>query len=145
MDGNPNWNPGDPCPCGNEKCPPSLKLVGKNRHHRGCVCRSCIGSRNRKRGQVGQRKTWRALGGEGVTPSNEESSPVLEVRVRPEVKRGKQANSIVRLIQLDFVRRAFNQSRKGQRTGDGTKPSVALWPEGGGGWLIVELEERHDR
>lgn len=145
MDGHPTWNPGDPCPCGNPKCPPSLKLVGKNRHHRGCICPSCRGSRNRRRGQLGQRKTYRALGGVGVTPTHEEASPVLELRVRPETKRGRHANGILRLTQTKFLIRAMQQSRKGQRTGDGTKPAVALWPEGGGGWLVVELEQRAEK
>lgn len=127
-----------PCPCGGLNC--SGERVTKHGHVRNCSCRSCIGRRNRVRGQRGQRNAHRALGGTGFTPSNEESARTYVLQVQVETKAGAQIpRNFVTFTSSDWLRRALRQAEMAIPIGTDAKAAVAMLPEGGGKWLVVKL------
>lgn len=135
---NPPWTnwPACPCGCGVE----ALKLT-KFGHVVGCSCRSCIGRRNRSKGQRAQAKAHRALGGTGFTPTNEESARPyqVEVTVFPEVKTGQQIPATWdRFIETDWFRRALEQSTRAVPAGSGALPCVVLR----GDFAVIDIRGR---
>jgi hypothetical protein len=83
----------------------------------------------------------RALGGQGFTPSNEESARpyTVEVSVMPESKAGAQIpKSFDSFLSTDWFRRALSQSERSAPFGAGVLPSVVLR----GRWLIVDLKPK---
>lgn len=132
-----------PCGCGGV----SLKGLTKRGHVPGCgtprsgatkPCSSCQGSRNKRKGQRAQARAHRALGGEGFTPSNEESARpyLIEVCVMPEVKTGEQVpRSFEKLIASEWFRHALSQSARAAPVGSGARPAVVIR----GDWCIIDL------
>lgn len=132
------WQPHDECPCGCEVIAHKLK---KNGHGVGCKCRSCIGKRNRVKGQKAQARGHRALGGQGFTPGNEESVGGYPISVQVEWKTGDQVPANFRkFLTLDWTRRAFSQANRARRIGDGSMPAVGI----DGRWLVVDLSKDQD-
>jgi hypothetical protein len=130
----PVWHPYDPCPC---ECGVIGWKLRKNGHVVGCSCRSCIGGRNRKKGQAAQAKAHRALGGQGFTPTHEESGLYYDLTVRPEVKTGQQVPASFRkFISLDWTRRAMSQSERAIAVGIDARASICI----DGRWLVVDLK-----
>lgn len=86
---------------------------GKERHERGCNCRSCINRRNRANGRRRQKKIASKL---GVAGAHEEQwrHPLFRV----EVKSGGQVPKKV----LD----AFAQSQRAKSEGD-PRPGMTVW------------------
>lgn len=140
-----SYVPGSPCPCGCGQT--GSKLSFKTGHvARSCTCRSCIGRRNQRKGKAGQAKTHRRLGGQGFTPSNEESARpyTIECVVMPEVKAGEQIPANWdRFIASDWFRRALSQSSRAVPVGSGALPCVVIR----GDFAIVDLRlsKRTDR
>src|SRR5258708_5302760 len=105
--------------------PNRAKRLKKNGHPYRCNCRSCIGSRNRRKGMQKQRDVAKALGLKADYHGqlgNEENwrSPYF----RCEVKSGLQVPR--KLVQ------AYEQSRVNKASGD-TRPVITVWiPEGYG-------------
>ena len=129
------WQPYDECPCG---CGVVGHKLKKNGCVVGCKCRSCIGKRNRRKGQAAQAKGHRALGGEGFTPGNEESVGGYPIVVQVEHKTGSQIPaSFTKFITLDWTRRALSQANRARRVGDGSMPAVML----DGRWLVVDCRK----
>jgi hypothetical protein len=133
------WHPYEPCPCGCEEIHQKLK---RNGHVVGCRCRSCIGTRNRRKGHAAQAKGHRALGGVGFTPTNEESTGGYPIRVQVEHKTGYGANRVRfdQFIETAFFKEALKQAKKALRVGDGAMPGVML----DGRWLIVDTKRNKD-
>lgn len=131
--------PGCPCGCGLT----GLKLqMRHDRHLVGCKCRVCTGRRNRRKGQAGQAKAHRNLGGTGRTPSQEESARPYEVTVTvlPEVKTGEQIPaSFDKFVGSEWFRRALSQSARAVPVGSGALPCVVLR----GDFAVVDI--RRDR
>lgn len=127
-----------PCGCGAQ----GTKLQLKNdRHLVGCVCRPCIGRRNRSKGQRAQAKMHRGLGGEGFTPTTEESARPyqIEVTIMPESKTGGQVpTSFTKFITTDWFRRALEQSTRAVPVGSGARPAVVI----DGNWVVVDIRGR---
>jgi hypothetical protein len=95
-----------------------------------------VGRRNKRKGQAAQARTHRALGGEGVTPSNEESGIFYALTVRPEVKAGAQVpRSFARFIGSEWFRKALAQSERAIPSGVDASPAVSL----DGKWLVVKI------
>jgi len=118
----------------------SAKLT-KHGHAVGCVCRSCIGRRNKRKGQAAQAKMHRALGGQGFTPSNEEAARpyTIEVTVMPESKEGKQVPaSWAKFRDSEWFRHALDQSTRAVPVGSGVLPAVVIH----GDWAIVDIRGR---
>jgi hypothetical protein len=135
--------PGTPCPCG---CGATgSKLAYKTGHVvRACKCQSCIGRRNRQKGQRAQAKGHRALGGQGFTPGNEESVGGYPITVQVEWKTGEQIPaSLVKFLGLEWTRHALSQAQRARRIGDGSMPTVGV-VVGGRTWLIVEANRDMD-
>lgn len=130
----PAYVPGEPCPCGCSAT--GSKLSFKTGHvARSCECMSCRNSRNVKRGKRGQAKGHRALGGVGITPSNEESVNGYDIRVQVEHKAGAQIPQHFRsFIAGEWFRHALSQAERARRIGDGAMPSVMI----DGRWLVVD-------
>jgi hypothetical protein len=132
---------GDACPCGCETI--ASKISFKTGHVRGCKCRSCIGRRNRNKGQRAQRNAHQRLGGIGMTPTNEESGLAYQVTllVRPEVKKGEQVSKrLLAALSLAWSRRAFRQSERAIPEGSGILPAVYIEPDGEtDAWIIVRV------
>jgi len=83
----------------------------------------------------------RRLGGEGFTPSNEETARPYEVTVSvmPESKTGGQVPaSFDRFIGTDWFRRALGQSKRAVPVGSGVLPAVVIR----GDWCIVDIRGR---
>lgn len=115
------------CPCGIDSCKMLGTKLKKNGHLVGCSCRPCTGLRNRRKGQAGQAKGHRALGGEGFTPSNEESTGGYPIVVQCEWKTGAQIPaSFTKFIGTDWFRRALSQANRARRVGDGSMPAVGI-------------------
>ena len=109
-------------------------------HPRGCSCRSCIGRRNRRKGQQKQREARKAL---GITPQfhgqggNEETwteSPLLP-GMRFEVKSGRQIPAwVMNAIGQVEASRAY--------VGSYFKPALVLSPVGTSDqYLMVKLSD----
>lgn len=136
------WRPGEPCPCGCDEI--ALKISFKTGHVLGCKCRRCVGRRSQRKGRRAQSNAHRLLGGEGVSPSNEESGRAYELRllVRPEVKKGGQVSKkLLAALSLAWTERALWQADRG--AGGEVLPALYLEPEGStDGWLIVRVAKR---
>jgi hypothetical protein len=63
-----------PCPCGSPRCDVVGTKLTRFGHLVGCKSEEATGRRNRRKGQAGQARTHKRLGGQGWTPSNEESA-----------------------------------------------------------------------
>jgi hypothetical protein len=128
--------PACPCGCGVE----GLKLqVRHDGHLVGCICRVCLGRRNKYKGQKAQAKMHRALGGTGFTPSNEESAIpyVVEVLVKPESKAGKQIPASWRsFVSSVWFRHALFQSERAVPFGTAVVPGLVI----DGRWLVADLK-----
>lgn len=134
------WHPFDFCPCGDVRCPQSSKLK-RNGHVVGCVCRACIGKRNRSRGQRAQANAHKRLGGVGKTPTHEEWGPGYDITVWPEVKQGGQIPAAFgKFIGTEWFRRALSQSERSLPVGSQAHAGVYLQlPGDATGWLIVKV------
>ena len=133
------YHPGEPCPCGIEGCTGSRLSAATGHVTRNCLCRSCMGRRNRAKGQRAQRRTHHALGGLGITPSHEESGLFYEITVRPEVKTGQQIPASWRkFISLDWTRRAISQASRSIPAGVDARAGLCI----DGRWLVVDLDDR---
>lgn len=130
-------NPECICGCGEF----NLKTQLKTGHVVGCKCPSCIGRRNRYKGQRAQAKTHRRLGGQGFTPSNEESARpyTVECMVMPEVKTGEQIPaSWDKFVSSEFFRRALSQSERAVPFGSGALPCVVIR----GDFAVVDIRRK---
>ena len=126
-----------PCPCGLERCLMGTKLTVRG-HLRLCVCPSCNGLRSKRKGQKAQAKMHKRLGGEGFTPSNEESARPYEVTVlvMPESKTGGQVPaSWDKFIGTEWFRRALDQSTRAAPVGSGVLPAVVIRSD----WCVVDI------
>jgi hypothetical protein len=122
------------CPCGCSAISAKLTRFG---HVKGCICRSCIGRRNRARGQRAHATAHRAAGGEGFTPSNEESARPYTLQIVFESKAGSQVpKSFTKFIGTDWFRRALSQSERGLPFGSRAKAGVAI----NGKWIVVKIK-----
>lgn len=129
------WEAWPACPCG---CGVDALKLTKYGHVIGCACRSCIGRRSQRAGKRAQAKGHRALGGQGFTPSNEESARPyqIEVTVMPEHKTGQQVPATFdRFITTDWFRRALDQSTRAVPTGSGALPCVVIR----GQWAVIDI------
>jgi hypothetical protein len=143
MGGRVTWRPYDPCVCGcgvigwKTTKPLAGGLSMGEAHVVGCSCRHHTGKRNRKKGQAAQAKAHRALGGQGFTPTHEESGLYYDLTVRPEVKTGQQIPASFRkFIGLDWTRRALSQSERAIAVGIDARASICI----DGRWLVVDLK-----
>jgi len=128
-----------PCPC--LRCDIIGSKLTKHGHLVGCSCPSCMGRRNRRRGQAAQAKGHRALGGTGFTPSHEESTGGYPIVVQVEHKTGQQVPAnFYRFIETDWFRRALSQAQRAVRVGDGSMPSVMI----DGRWLVTDCKKGQD-
>ena len=121
------WQPFTPCPCGCGVV--AGKLSMKTGHVIGCKCHSCIGLRNRRKGQKNQALSHRRLGGQGFTPTNEESARAYDVKVsiQPEHKTGEQVpKSFDKFVSTEWFRRALSQAERAIPTGSGALPAVTI-------------------
>jgi hypothetical protein len=119
----------------------NLKTQLKTGHVVGCICRPCTGRRSKRKGQAAQARTHKRLGGEGWTPSNEESARPysIECMVMPEVKTGQQVPaSFDKFISTEWFRRALSQSARAVPFGSGALPCVVLR----GDYAIVDIRRR---
>jgi hypothetical protein len=134
------WQPYTPCPCG---CEVTGSKLSRSGHVSRCACRSCIGTRNQRKGKRGQANAHRLMGGEGFTPSNEESGRAYSLNHRIEAKKGQQIPAaFVKFLGLDWTRRAFSQAKRGKPVGEESVPSIYLELAGGGAYLVTELKAK---
>jgi hypothetical protein len=133
--------PGFPlCPCGCEAEGMKLQLRHDG-HLVGCECPVCRGRRNRRKGQAGQARTHKRLGGQGFTPTNEESARPYHVEclVMPEVKTGQQIpKSFDTFINTEWFRRALNQSVRALPVGSGALPCVVIR----GDYAVIDIRRK---
>ena len=134
-----------PCPCREDESPygwtscivEGTKLT-RYGHLVGCTCRPCLGRRSKRKGQKAQAKMHKRLGGQGFTPSNEESARPYEVTVlvMPESKTGGQVPaSWDKFVGTEWFRRALDQSTRAMPVGSGVLPAVVIR----GDWCIVDI------
>ena len=134
------WQPFTPCPCGCGVV--AGKLSMKTGHVIGCKCRSCIGLRNRRKGQKNQALSHRRLGGQGFTPTNEESARAYDVKVsvQPEHKTGEQVpKSFDKFGGTDWSRRALSQAERAIPTGSDALPAVTIRSQ----FCIIDIRRKH--
>jgi hypothetical protein len=125
------------CPCGCEV----TGYLTKFDHARGCTCRSCLGRRNRRKGQKAEAGRHKALGGTGFTP-RDELGHVYPILVVTQDKAGAQIPaSFLKFTQSEFCRHAMWQAELATPIGSGAFPSVYLQPPGHTGrWLLVRVD-----
>jgi hypothetical protein len=117
-------------PGGNRTCPTTGELK------RSCSCYSCVGSRNRRKGKRKQRETRKVLerefGTAGPTQTVTSHEENWRMRVRLEVKSGKQVESLTKRFLT-----AEAQSNASKAEGD-TRPFVfAAAPDGTSDQIIA--------
>ena len=140
-----------PCPCRFEvwsagQPPTTCRIEGtklkKNGHLVGCGCRSCIGTRNRAKGQATEAKRHRRLGGQGQTP-RDELAYSYSVNVTTEDKTGAQIPaSFTKFLGLDWTRHALRQAEKKLPVGSDALPALFLDCGRAGTWLVVEVPKK---
>lgn len=130
------WQPYDPCPCDCGQVGWKLK---RNGHVVGCSCRSCIGKRNRAKGQRTEANRHRNLGGQGWTV-RDEFPHTYPITVTTEDKTGNQIPaSFTKFLGLEWTRHALRQAEKKMPVGNDAFPALYLEPPGGGAWLLVKV------
>jgi hypothetical protein len=130
-----------PCPCGHDRCDVWGTKLTRQGFLVGCKSPQAQGKRNRKKGQAAQRRMHQRLGGEGWTPTNEESARpyTVEVQVMPESKTGGQIpTSFDKFIATEWFRRALSQSSRAVPVGSGVLPAVVIR----GDWCLVDIRGR---
>ena len=142
-EGSGKWRPFSECPC-LERCGVrAAKLSVRSGHARGCVCRSCLGRRNRAKGRANQTRMHQRLGGDGPSPANEETARgyLVTAFVIPEAKKGAQIpRNLIRALATDWFRRALRQSERSIPVGSNAKPAIYFEPDGSqDGWLLVKI------
>ena len=82
-----------------------------------------------------------SLGGEGVSPTNEETARGYSLDVFVEAKVGEQVPREFRnFISGEWFRKALDQAERAVPVGIGNyRPAVYVEPPGGAQWLIVRL------
>jgi hypothetical protein len=128
--------PSCPCGCGSVGLKLQLRHDG---HLVGCVCRACIGRRNRKAGKASERRRHKRLGGVGWTP-NDELMHSYSINVTTSDKTGRQVpKQFVSFIESEWLRKALLTAEKKIPVGSDAMPSVWLEPPRGGSWLLVKV------
>ena len=133
------WVPFTPCPCEADCGVIAPKLSVRSGHVVGCKCRSCIGKRNKTKGQRNERTRHLALGGEGATPRDELAFS-YSVNITTEDKTGQQIPAkFVAFIQSEWTRHALRQAEKKVPVGSDALP--ALWLNAGhaGTWIVLRV------
>ncbi len=107
------------------------------RHARGCVCPSCRGRRNRRKGDEKAAKARKVLAIGGVNSRHEE---LFGGSLRIEVKAGAQIGPAVRAFK-----KCEGQSEAARSIGD-VRPFAAVWmPDGSSdGVLACNLSDAYD-
>jgi hypothetical protein len=132
------YHPGEPCPCLIDGCTGS-KLSVKSGHVVGCVCRSCMGRRNRKKGQAAEARRHRSLGGVGWTPRDDLHHP-YPLTVTTEDKTGGQVPAkFVAFVNSETARHWFAQAEKKLPVGSDALPALYLEVTEGQTYLVVKL------
>lgn len=131
------WTPYSPCPCG---CPVIAgKLSLKAGHVRGCSCSSCRNRNNRSRGQRGEARTHRRLGGKGFTPKDE-MGHLYSIDVVCQVKTGAQVGkALARFVDGEFFRHAMSQAERSKPVGVDAFPSVVCELSPSRAYLIADI------
>ena len=133
-----------PCPCSYtdppwlHTCTAEGTKLTRYGHLVGCNCPSCRGRRSKRKGQKAQAKMHKRLGGQGFTPSNEESARPYEVTVlvMPESKTGGQVPaSWDKFIGTEWFRRALDQSTRAAPVGSGVLPAVVIRSD----WCVINI------
>jgi hypothetical protein len=126
-----------PCPC--ESCPTvGTKIAAKSGHLVGCKCRSCVGRRNKRKGQAAEHRRHLLLGGEGQT-IRDELFHAYSINVSTEDKAGEQIPAkFIAFISSEWVRHALAQANKKAPVGSDAYPAIYMHPHGGGDWLLVD-------
>lgn len=136
-----NW-PGKPtCPCG----PPSCGAVGLKLAHasghlaRLCRCASCLGRRNRNRGQRGEARRHKRLGGEGWTP-RDDLMHLYSVNIATEDKVGAQIpRKFAAFVESETARHWFHQATKKIPVGADALPALYLELSPSKAYLVVDV------
>lgn len=159
--GSGEWRPYLPCPCGCgvktaklTKSGHSL-LCGSKNHGatKDCKTKSCTRKRGRSKGRRVQADGHRRLGGQGMSPMNEEwieGYPIraLSLVVKPEMKGGEQVPVAVRglfdhleaVLGLDWTRKAMRQSERGLAVGSPAFEGLYVQPPGSAtAYLLVRI------
>src|SRR3989304_6862801 len=118
-----------PCPCGSPRCDVVGTKLTRFGYLVGCRGSEATGRRNRRKGQKNQALSHRRLGGQGFTPTNEESARAYDVKVsvQPEHKTGEQVpKSFDKFVGTAWFRRALSQAERAIPTGSGALPAVTI-------------------
>jgi len=136
-----------PCPCEDDgslrqgQCVWGTRLQ-KNGHLKGCLCRPCIGRRNRRSGQRTEAKRHRRLGGQGQTP-RDELAYSYSINITSEDKHGAQIPAnFLKFIELEWTRHALRQAEKKLPIGSDAMPALVLDCGRKGMWMVVPVPEK---
>jgi len=139
-----------PCPC---RGPGNYFLTGSGcdlegtkltryGHLVGCLCRSCIGRRNKRSGQRTEAKRHRRLGGQGQTP-RDELAYSYSINVTTEDKTGKQIPlNFLRFIEGKWFKDSIRQAEKKLPVGSDAYPAVILDCGRKGMWMVMPVPEK---
>ena len=130
------------CPCESDNCTELGTKLTKFGHLKGCSCRSCTGRRNRRKGQAGEARAHKALGGVGPTV-RDDLFHLYSLNASVETKTGNHVPTrLIDAIRSEFMRHAFHQAAKKIPVGADAYPAVMLQPHGGGQYLVVDVSGR---
>ena len=137
----PPWPDYPMCPCG---CGATgFKLAHRSGHLvKVCRCASCIGRRNRERGQRGEARRHRRLGGQGMTP-RDDLMHLYSVNVATEDKTGDQIPAhFVSFAASETARHWFGQAEKKIPIGSDALPALYLELSPSKWYLVIKGEGR---
>ena len=128
-----------PCPC--ESCDiVGTKIAAKSGHLVGCRCASCRNRNNRARGQRGEARRHRRLGGQGTTP-RDDLMHLYSINVATEDKVGAQVPAkFVSFVHSETARHWWAQASKKIPVGSGALATLYLEVSPSEWYLVVRGE-----
>lgn len=128
-----------PCPCQHPRCDVIGTKLTRQGYLVGCKSPQAVGKRNKKKGQRGEARAHKLLGGTGPT-IRDDLFHLYSINISLEVKTGNQVPAkLVSSVESEFMRSAFGQARKKIPVGTDALPAVLVQPHGGGSYLVVDV------
>lgn len=136
-----------PCPCDSEA--PVCTIFGTKLtrfgHLVGCTCRACLGRRSKRKGQKGNARAHRNLGGVGPT-INDDLFYAYSLNHSVEVKTGAQIPaSFRRFAESEWTRHGFRQAAKKMPVGTDALPTLYIELSPSRAYLVTDVSGKELR
>lgn len=141
-----------PCPCnpgfpeaGRPWCDVEGTKLKRNGHLVGCKCRSCIGTRNKRKGYKAEARAHKRLGGQGGTV-RDDLFHAYSLNHSVEVKTGAQVPKTFRtFISGAWIADALRQAEKKLPVGSDALPTVLIELSPSKAYLVTDVSGKELR